>query len=162
MDSGEHEEQIELEESGNSVQEQCAYPPPLTETAASYLKDSGPWMSFLGIVSFISYGIMLVSGIVMVALGANTPHLPNSLIVGFLYIVLAVVCFFPARFLFLAGSKLRALKMDNSADVLEAALRNNSAYWKFSGIFVIVCLAFAVLAIIVIVIALLFGGLGGF
>jgi hypothetical protein len=158
------EGQAYQEEQTISVQEQGTDGAPLelTETAAAYLKDTGPWMSFLGIVGFVSCGIILISGLVMLALGANTPYLPNSLLMGFLYIVLAVICFFPARFMFLAGSKLRALKTDGDADLLEEALRNNKAYWKLSGIITIVGLGLAVLALIVLIIALLFGGIGTF
>ncbi|MDR2097308.1 MAG: hypothetical protein LBP37_02175 [Spirochaetaceae bacterium] len=33
---------------------------------------------------------------------------------------------------------------------LEAALRNNKAYWKFSGLFTIVSLVFALLLVIIL------------
>ncbi|MDR2344043.1 MAG: hypothetical protein LBD86_05880 [Spirochaetaceae bacterium] len=144
-----YESETEQEGSENGVQEHGVSPPPLTKAAFYKLTDAGQWMSFLGIISFVGEGIVLISGIVSIALVSNVSYLPNRLEEGFVYIVIAVVCFFPSRFLFLAGSKLRALKTDGGADALEAALLNNKAYWKFQGILTIVFLAIAVLFIIV-------------
>jgi hypothetical protein len=144
-----------------AVQEADGALPELTETAFSLLKASGRWMYFIGIVDLVLCGIALVSGLVMLVFGANTPFLPEGpRMDGLFCIVFAVICFFPVMFIFLAGSKLRALKTDGDTDLLEEALRNNKAYWKFTGISTIVSLGLTALTLIILIIALLFIGIG--
>ncbi|MDR3356454.1 MAG: hypothetical protein LBO04_04620 [Spirochaetaceae bacterium] len=126
--------------------------PVLTGTAFADLAASGPWMRLIGIVTFAACGVMLIAGLVMIF---NMERLP-----GLIYIVLAVVCFFPARFLFRAGSKLCALKAGGGGDALEDALRNNRSYWKFSGVITVVSLGLTVLVIVVVLIGTLIERLG--
>ena len=126
--------------------------PPLTKTAFYYLVTAGPWMRFIGIVTFVACGIMLVCGLFMIFGSDRLYNLPLDSITGLIYVVLAAVCFFPARFIFLAGSRLDALRFGDDAGNLDDALRNNKAYWKFSGILTIVCLSFTVLLLIIAVI----------
>jgi hypothetical protein len=148
-------------EAGAREQESDACPPSLTggglpeltETAFACLKSAGPWMKFLGIVTFAVCGIMLIAGLVM----AFSVESMLGRLTGLTHITLAVVCFFPARFLFLAGARLGALGKGGGACDLEAALRNNKAYWKFSGLFTIVSLLFVLLLVIILFATKAFG-----
>jgi hypothetical protein len=126
-----------------------APPPALTEAAFDCLKAAGPWMFFLGILGFVSCGILLLGGIIIIltgdllsSLGLNGPWM------GFFYIAMSVVSFFPSRLLFLTGSKLRSLKADDSDELLEAALRNNASFWKFYGVLSIVAVSITIVALI--------------
>jgi hypothetical protein len=123
--------------------------PALTGRAFDCLLAAGPWMSFLGVVSFVVCGFLLIAGVVIMLTGNRLYSIPGGATVGLIYIASSVLCFFPARFIFLAGSKLRSVRAGGGADTLEAALQNSKAYWKFSGILTIVSLGLAVLLVII-------------
>lgn len=126
--------------------------PALTGVAFNYMLAAGPWMRFLGIVSFAVSGFLLIFGVVMTFAGDALDLIPGGVAEGLVYIVSAALCFFPARFIFLTGSSLRSLQMGGGADALEASLRSNKAYWKFSGVLAIAGLALTVLLVIIAVV----------
>jgi hypothetical protein len=140
---------MDSREQGNT-----APPPSLTEAAVGRLKAAGPWMFFLSIVSFAGCGISLLAGIIIRLAGSLPSYFGLSgPLVGCFYVVMAVVSFLPARFLFLAGSKLRSLKADDSGELLEEALRNNASFWKFCGILSIVAISLTVAIIVIAIVA---------
>jgi uncharacterized membrane protein SirB2 len=126
----------------------------LTETMLRYLKESSPWLRFVGILGFIACGLMFFGGIIaaiaMLAVSAFADELDGfpAGIFGLLYIVLGVVMFFPARFTYSFGAKIRNYQLSNSEQDLELAFKNNKALWKFYGIFCIVNLALIPVGII--------------
>jgi hypothetical protein len=129
-----------------------APPPALTEAAFGCLKAAGPWMFFLGILGFVGCGILLLGGIIIILTGNLLSSLGLSgPWIGLTYIVMSVVSFFPARLLFLTGSKLRSLKADGSDELLEDALRNNASFWKFCGVLSIVATALTIVALLLVV-----------
>ena len=148
------DERTDLSMEGTDVRQEEAEArfPALTERAFYNLVTAGPWMRFIGIVTFVACGIMLVCGLFMIFGSDRLYNLPLGSITGLIYVVLAAVCFFPARYSFLAGSRLYTLQVDDASGNLEDALRNNKAYWKFSGILTIVCLSLTVLLLIIAVI----------
>jgi hypothetical protein len=143
----------------------------LTETMVSHLKAASPWLRFLGIMGFIGAGFMMLTGIIMaIALGMAGTQLFEELaeeggvfsviasffsgFLGIFYIGLGVVYFFPARFTYQFGNKIRTYLHSNNAADLEAALQNNKSLWKFNGILTIVGLAaIPVLTIVAIIVA---------
>ena len=136
--------------------------PFLTEAALDSLKAAGPWMFFMGIFGFTGCGIMLVSGFAVLISASNIADIPyfwdgkGRLVIGLLYILIAVAAFFISRYLFLAGSKLRALKVSGRTEDLEAALINSGAYWKFSAILTIVFLGIVIIILLAGIIAAAF------
>lgn len=152
-DGQDGETDLSMEGTDGRQEEAEARFPALTDRAFYNLVTAGPWMRFIGIVTFVACGIMLVCGLFMIFGSDRLYNLPLGSITGLIYVVLAAVCFFPARYSFLAGSRLDALRFGDDAGNLEDALRNNKAYWKFSGILTIVCLSLTVLLLIIAVIA---------
>jgi hypothetical protein len=142
----------------DDLEQRNAPPPSLTEAAFGYLKTAGPWMFFLGILSVIVCGISFLSGIVLLANNTllndlNAAGIRNGgAFLGFFHVALSIISFFPARFLFLAGSKLRILRPDDSNESLEAALRNNASFWKFYGLICIAGIAITVMIVVGIII----------
>jgi hypothetical protein len=154
----------------------------LTENALLHLKDAAPWLRFLAIIGFIACGLTVLVGIVMVIALAITGNgfasaefqeiaeaegvlkgstwfekITNGLgaFMGIIYIGIAVLYFFPSKFLWTFGEKLRAYLQTNSSADLELALKNNKSFWKYMGIATIVCLALIpVLFIIVIIVTI--------
>ncbi|MBN1520136.1 MAG: hypothetical protein JW923_08600 [Spirochaetales bacterium] len=122
------------------------------------MKDSisatAPWMRFLGIVGFVGAGIIALFGLFMMfgmmgsfagmgALGAY------GFVGGLIYIGIAVVAFFPARYMFRAGTGFRSYVLSQRSETLEGALANNKSFWKFTGIITIIYLALIPVMIIV-------------
>ncbi|MDR0409767.1 MAG: hypothetical protein LBH18_05155 [Spirochaetaceae bacterium] len=128
--------------------------PELTAASLNSLKTAGPWMFFIGVLGFISCGVVLIFGVLMMAAVDFLSEFAGDkgLLIGMVYIGTAVFCFFVSRFLVVAASNIRALKNSASAEILESALKNIASYWKLSGI---ACAAGIVLALIGIIITII-------
>jgi hypothetical protein len=133
--------------------------PPLPRTALTdvmlrYLREASPWMRFVGILGFIGCGLMFAGGIITSIAAFAAAGFAGEFDVfpmeffGPLYVVFGVVMFFPARFTYFFGAKLRDYGLNNSERELEDALKNNKSLWKFYGILCIVYLALIPVAII--------------
>ena len=127
----------------------------LTETMVKYLKETAPWLRFIGIISYIGCGITVFAGVgFMVAMpflsgfsDLYTGLLGSSM--GILYIILGAIMFFPARFTYNFGAKIRSYIQSNNEFDLELALKNNKSLWKFYGILCIIYIAIIPVAIII-------------
>jgi hypothetical protein len=75
--------------------------------------------------------------------------------VGLVYLGAAALVFFPARFTYFFGEKIRRFLRSNSGAELEGAFKSNRSLWKFIGILTIVNIVaipvFIVVAVIVAV-----------
>ncbi|MDR1933562.1 MAG: hypothetical protein LBQ57_12165 [Spirochaetales bacterium] len=137
----------------------------LTEVMVFYLRDASPWMRFLGIIGYISCGFMVLGGIFMaflpaVFLGLHEVSEAGIAVTagmgafgGAFYIIIAVAMFFPARWLYKTGVKIRGYVRTGADSDLEEAFRSNRAFWKFMGIMTIISLAGIPVLIIVGVLA---------
>jgi hypothetical protein len=131
----------------------------LTATMIRYLKEASPWLRFIGILGYIGAGLLAVAGviftIVFAATGRTFGYAGSAVgaFAGLIYVVLAVISFFPARFTYYFGAKIRSYLLNNTEKDMEEAFKNNKSLWKFAGILAIVYLAFIPLGIIGIVIA---------
>jgi hypothetical protein len=130
----------------------------LTEPMLRYLKEASPWLRFIGVLGFIGSGLTVVGGIVgaivMFAVSDFTGELGGvfSLLVGLIYLPIGILYFFPARFMYSFGAKIRNYQFTNSEEDLEMAFKNNKSLWKFNGILAIIGLAFIPLSIVLAVI----------
>jgi hypothetical protein len=130
----------------------------LTDTMLFYLREAAPWLRFIGILSFIGCAIMFLGGIIIAIIMFAVSGLADEFddfpmgIFGLFYAASAVVAFFPARFIYSFGARIRNYQLSNSEQELELAFKNNKALWKFTGILCIVYLAFIPLGIIFAVI----------
>ncbi|QQO10484.1 hypothetical protein [Breznakiella homolactica] len=137
----------------------------LNETMLRYLKEASPWLRFVGILGFIMCGFMAVGGIVVIFTAPFLTSLTESVgssfgvaaagaSMGVLYIIMAVIFFFPAKFVYFFGVKIRNYLQNNSDQELELALKNNKSLWKFYGI---VCIIYLAIIPIFIIIAIAVG-----
>ena len=142
----------------------------ISEKALFYLKAASPWMRFLGIIGFIGCGFLVLFGIFMVTLPAiflRMADIPDTeveaarqgvvgimgAVGGLFYILAAVLSFFPSRWLYKTGAKLRSYARTGSDLDLEEAFRNSRAFWKFLGIITIIWLAFLPVGIVITTVA---------
>jgi hypothetical protein len=139
-------------------------------TVLTYIKGASPWLRFIGIVGYIGCGLMVFGGIIFIALiptmnslWRTIPELGSFSAVmgtafsgsmGIYFFICAVVGFFPSRFIYNFGNKIRSYLRSGSNEDLEDAFKNNKSLWKFTGIVVIISLAFIpIMTIVGIVIA---------
>ncbi|MDR2370850.1 MAG: hypothetical protein LBD71_05165 [Treponema sp.] len=126
----------------------------LNDAMVRYLRETSPWARFLGIIGFIQCGLMALGGLVsLVVIPAFISELSDFSdmpsffaggvggLFGFIYIIGAALLFFPARFAYNFGTKIRSYQRSGAEEDLEAAFKNNKSLWKFFGILAIVSLA---------------------
>lgn len=148
----------------------------LNDLAIAALRESAKWCMFLAIVGFIFIALMVIAGAFMTIamsamssmpndpygqMGMNNPFMAMKNFIGGIYIVFALLYFFPVYYLFnYAKGTKQALDSGNS-EVMSKALVNLKSHHKFLGIFTIIMIAIYVLAIIGIAIfAAKFAGSG--
>jgi len=129
------------------------------ETMVACLKKASPWMRFIAVLYFIGAALMALFGVIFL-LGGGTAAASFfdsidrtgdirswsgvagvTAFIGVFYIAIAVLIFFPGRFLYKTGAMLRDFSLTLSGASLETAFRNNHYYWKFTGILTIIFLA---------------------
>ena len=135
----------------------------LNDLAVEALRESAKWCMFLAIVGFIFIGLMLVFGAFMsVAMsampdnsdfgGTMSPFSAMKSYFGILYIVLAVLYFFPVYYLFNYAKGTKQAFESGNSEVLSNALVNLKSHHKFLGILTIAMIAVYILAFIGIII----------
>lgn len=120
-----------------------------------YLKETAKWAYLLSILGFVGIGFMVIGGISFTFLSSMNTFPMNSangmgnfVGIGIVYIVLALVYFFPIMYLFKFSSKMKkALGSNNNAD-FKIAFSNLKAHYKYIGIFSIVIISLYVLILI--------------
>ncbi|MCL2210110.1 MAG: DUF5362 domain-containing protein [Treponema sp.] len=132
----------------------------ITPLMLKYLNETSPWLRFVGILGYILCGFLVILGIIIAAsstvaaslLGNDLENFPIW-IIGFLYIPLALLLFFPSHYTFKFGQKIKNYQFSSSNDDLENAFKNNKSLWKFYGILMIIYLAiFPVIIVVSIII----------
>ena len=123
----------------------------LTTQALKNLKGAGPWMIFISIVNFIIIGFMILGS--LGGLVASPALGGLGLAVFLLYLVMALIVFFPTLFLLqyaLQISKYANLRMPH---VLEKAFAKQKAFWIFCGVCLIIYIALGILMFLFVVIS---------
>jgi hypothetical protein len=139
----------------------------LSEKMLRYLSEASPWLQFIGILGFIGCGLLIIGGIFS-AVGFSAASSFTELgdfpfwIIPLIYIPLGVLAFFPARFTYNFGRKIRSYRFSNSIEDLELAFKNNKSLWKFNGIICIIYLAFVPVMFIIIIAGGLVAAISGF
>ena len=133
----------------------------ITEAAMSYLRETAGWGKFLGIMGFILTGLMALLGLFMgafmqtmtEAMGQDNPLGPY---IGFIYVVLGLLYFFPSLYLFKYSSKLKRALSSKDSQVLTEAFSNEKSMYKFMGILMIILLGIYALIFVVGIVAAMF------
>lgn len=133
----------------------------LEAQAEVYLRETSKWAKFLSIVGFVFMGILVLASLVMFVfagtMGSMMPF-PVS-ILGFVYLILAIVYCIPIYFLLSFSNKAKAALISRSSATLSESMKYLKSHYKFIGIFTIVMLAMYPIGI---VIALVVGASQGF
>jgi len=122
----------------------------VSASAQSFLSDSARWGKFLAIIGFIFCGFMVVIAFFVPALIMNLPPynamasgLSASITAGMtvVYLLLALLFFFPCLYLFKFSVKMQASLNSMSQENFEESLKNLKSMFKFYGICTIVMLS---------------------
>ena len=119
---------------------------------SDYLNIASKWAKFLAILGFIGTAFMVLAGIIMAVVTSFTSKLGSPFgfpvgLLGLLYVLLALLYFFPALYLFNFASKSRiALDTINQTE-FDDSLKNLKKMFKFLGIMTIALIASYVIAI---------------
>jgi type II secretory pathway pseudopilin PulG len=118
----------------------------LTPAMLDALRQTKPWARFLSIVGFVVVALMIAAGIGVAAVGVFMEGASRRglfYVLPVLYIVLGVLYFFPALYLFrYAGAIGDALALPSKSEAVERALRLQKSFWKFMGILAMVMMLF--------------------
>ena len=122
-----------------------------------YLNEAAPWLRFIGIINLVFCGIAVFGGIIasiiMFAVSGFIEDFDRSFtLAGFINVPMGILFYFPSRFVYKFGSKIRNYQLTNADEDLELAFKNNKALWKFLGILYIIFLAFIPVSIVIAVI----------
>jgi hypothetical protein len=130
----------------------------VSELTRQLLGKAGPWLGFLGVMAFVGCGFLAVIGVGMIAVpvaggnlfGSSAQARLTTPILGLLYLALAVVSFFPARFIASMGRNARRYTNDGESSTLEAVILNLKKAAKFYGVVTIVALGGSVVALVIV------------
>jgi membrane protein YqaA with SNARE-associated domain len=129
----------------------------LNNHSIGFLKETAKWANFLAIMGFIGIGLMVVLAFFM---GTVLSSLPNASflpitgpIMTVLYLLMAVLYFFPVLYLYRFADKMKAALARKEEAVLTDAFMNLKSHYKFIGVLTIVMLSFYALGILFALIA---------
>ena len=126
----------------------------VNETAQEFLRESAKWSMFLAIMGFIGIGFMVLAGIFMGtimsklpmanAMPSGTSTNPFAMMPGLmagLYIVIAVIYFFPIYYLYKYAKNTKVALQTADSDLLTEGLGYLKSHHKFLGIMMIILLS---------------------
>lgn len=122
----------------------------VTEYIRRDLTTAAKWGKFLAIIGFVLIGLMFIAALVMLISAANLPSFISGqfFLMGFIYIVMAVIFVFPTLYLLrFSNSTQIGLQSEKQVD-FEFGIENLRSLFKFMGIYTIVVLGLYVLVII--------------
>lgn len=132
----------------------------LNPRAIEFLRETRKWANFLAVLGFIGLGIFVLTalfmGAVMGSLGRIGGSNFNGFMVSFVYIIIALIYFFPILYLYRFAAKLKMALNTNNNTALEASFQNLRSHYKFIGVLTIIMMAFYFLSFFIMII----GGIG--
>ncbi|MEL1241088.1 DUF5362 family protein [Flavobacterium flavipallidum] len=120
----------------------------LTDESKAYLKEIAKWAYFLAILGFVGVGFMVILALFMGTIfsklgvfGARFGMMEGGFI-SVIYLLLAVLYFFPVYYLFQFASKAKAAFSIMSNEKLTESLEYLKSHYKFMGIMAIIIFSF--------------------
>ncbi|MBA2499051.1 MAG: hypothetical protein H0V30_04940 [Chitinophagaceae bacterium] len=139
----------------------------INETNRVDLADAARWARFLAIIGFIMCGLIVLVGIFAGSLfsmfmntneiegmegfgGGMPPGFGGAMAV--VYIILALIYFFPCLFLFRFANQMKTALASNEQSALNSSFQNLKSMFRFFGIVTIIMLAlYAIILLIAVV-----------
>lgn len=129
-----------------------------------FILEIAKWAKFLSIIGFIGLGLMFIAGIIMIVAGVALSNFSNEYsrspigagTVGFIYIAMSILYFFPVLYLFKSAVSLKNGIINNDEMTLTGGFQNLKSHYKFIGIMMIVVLSLYALLFIFGILAFAF------
>ena len=142
------------------------------QAGKAHLAEAARWAKFLSVMGFIGCGLVVLIGVffdkffntITSGLERTSPYgdvpPPKAFgaAMGFVYIVVALIYFFPCLFLFRFATKMKTALASNDQETLNTSFQNLKATFRFIGIVTLIGLCFWVLAFIVSLLGAATGG----
>ena len=123
------------------------------EQVRTHLGRASGWFRFLGIMGVIGCGVMVVVALIISFAGFLFPfgmfRAPAvGLLIGAVYLALAVVLLFPSLMVLKLASGSRSFQADGAVSTLESVSLTAWKVARYCGVLVIVCLSVELLVLI--------------
>ena len=124
-------------------------PPPVSLAESARLLDATrPWVRLVGIVLFLTAGLLVLAGLAVAVAGAGLGQ-AASMSLGLVYAIMSVLYIVPGVYLVRYAARIREFAGQGQRAVqLESALDAQRAFWKFIGIMTVIGLVVTVLGIV--------------
>jgi len=131
------------------------------QQSSSYLGETAKWAKFLSIVGFVMCGLIVLAALFAGAffgaafrqMGMSGGGAVGGAFLSIIYILVALLYFFPCLYLFNFSGKMQVALKNNDQEQLSGSLRNLKSCFKFLGILTIVMLSFYALALLFMMLA---------
>tara|TARA_R110000868_G_scaffold326125_1_gene587091 strand:+ start:168 stop:632 length:465 start_codon:yes stop_codon:yes gene_type:complete len=134
----------------------------LSQEAQGFLKETAKWGYFLSIIGFIGIGFMVVLalfiGTIFSALNGLNGNMNPMMGIGTgfisgMYLVIALLYFFPVYYLFQFSSKMKMAIRSNNTNLINSSFEFLKSHYKFLGILSLVFVVFYGLVILFSILA---------
>lgn len=136
----------------NNLQ-QSENPFTINDEVKGYLIETSKWSKFLAIVGYIGMGLLLLVGLFFIFgiphFNSITPSYFPIKIMGFVYIVISVLYYFPLQYLTRFSNLIKQGFLINNHQSITSGFEYLKSFSKFVGILTIVVLSIYVLIIFV-------------
>ena len=126
-----------------------------TARALEMLRQTKPWVLFIGILCYIAGGLMvvggLIAGVIMGASGGRNAGVGAGM--SFFYVLMGILYIGPAVFLTKYAGSIGRLMATRHSQMLESALEAQKSFWKFVGIMAAVIIAIYLVVLFVVMLA---------
>jgi hypothetical protein len=140
-----------MENNVNTPQNEISF----TDNSAinEYLIETSKWGKFLAIMGYIGIGLLIALAIIMMfALSAISRFSGTGfsmILVGILYIIIAVIYYFPIHYLYQFSINIRRGLNSKDLPTITSGFRNLKSLFKFMGILTIVIFSIYVLLLLI-------------
>lgn len=125
-----------------------------------YLLETAKWGKFLAIMGFVGMGIMILVAIGIMLGSSQLSQMPGVNfpmgMLGLVYIVIAVLYYFPVNYLYRFSAKMKQGLRSNDLPTITSGFSNLKSLFKFMGIFTIVILSIYALILVIAIPSMLF------
>lgn len=129
--------------------------------ARSFLSETAKWGKFFAILGIIGCVFAVLAGVVVAtnynefdkainAYGNNNPVSEIGPAIGIVYVVAAVIYFFPCLYLLRFSNQMKTALASDNQEQMTLAFKNLKSTFKFFGILTIIIIAIYILAIVVV------------
>lgn len=117
-----------------------------------YLSETARWAKFIAIVGFVFIGLMVIAAFAIGSFMSSMPSselypIPSGFFTG-MYLVIALIYVFPVLYLYRFATKMQAALKSQDQSVLQDALANLKAHYKFIGILMLIIIGLYAIGIL--------------